>query len=175
MSHQSIMHVSLSGKSRAPITSGTEAGDKMSTTIHYFNAPLFCSHFCLAVLLFQVLVACSAQCCCSRCAQWSELRRFELESVWMPVGLWGAASSCPLHHYPPAMPHLIIRSQPAWLRVEGSLPAAGSHTSLLVRWWNKAAIYINRYQIIIIIILNDQSESLVKTAHRGLTPWLDVW
>lgn len=66
------------------------------------------------------------------CAQWSELRQSELENLLIPVGPWGIASSCPLHHYPPAMPHLITRSRPEWFRAEGSLPAAGFHTSLPV-------------------------------------------
>lgn len=59
------------------------------------------------------------------------------------VPVWTGDSSDPTwpvgqrvqHHYPPAMPHLIIQPRPERVRAEGSLPAAASQTSLPVSLW----------------------------------------
>lgn len=98
MSHQSIMHVSLSGKSRAHITSGTKAGNKMSTTISYFNFAFFCSLFSLLVPLFQVQVACILPGACvlwTVCCKlsWNSLFSTKSTVTWNLIGMREAVFS----------------------------------------------------------------------------------
>lgn len=60
----------------------------------------------------------------------------DLETLQIPAGLWGTASSCPLYRYPPVMSHRIICSQAEKFSAEERFPATAplwvGHVSLPV-------------------------------------------